>query len=122
MKIYLERKQMKTFLIAGAVVAFTSTAALSQEAGKTLTIDGDVSYSVEKQLFTTEVGPTTSLMGLTIEPRAHMTMDNDLDFKFIGVSTKATYGLSSNMDVYATITADKDFKYEDINVGVAFSF
>jgi|TARA_R110001606_G_C15243276_1_gene636522 hypothetical protein len=112
---------MKTALIAGAI-ALTSTGAFAQDVAKPLTIDGDIAYSVEKKMFDVEVGPTTSLMGLTIAPRAHMTLDTDMDYNFTGVSTKATYGLSSNLDLYGKINASKNFKYEDITIGVAFSF
>ncbi len=113
---------MKSALIAGAV-ALTATGAFAEDAAqKPLSIDGEVEYSVESKLFTTEVGPTLGIMGLTIAPRAHMTLDTGMDYNFTGVSTKATYGLSSNLDVFSKISADKNFKYQDITIGVAFSF
>ena len=83
---------------------------------------GQVEYSVEGQKFEMEVGPTMTLGNIGVAPKLLSSVDNDVDFNFEGVELEATFGLSDTLELYGVASADKDFDYEDLKLGVRFQF
>jgi len=115
---------MKTILIAGAI-ALTAMAAHADGVASTspLSIDGDISYSMENKLFSIEAGPTMSVGAIKVAPRVASTLATDgMKFNLTGVSVKGSYDLSSSLNLYSKLSMTKKLKYSDLTVGVAFSF
>lgn len=40
----------------------------------------------------------------------------------IGVEIEGTYGLSDNLELFGEVSADKNLDYQDLKMGVRFSF
>ena len=109
---------MKTLLTA-AIMTLGATAAFADG----FTTNGDIAYSIENDAFAIEVGPTLSMGNVAIEARLNSTMETSgLNFDFTGASLKGIFALSSNLDAYSKLNMDDSLEYDDLQVGIAFSF
>ena len=115
---------MKNLLLATAATFALTTSAFAADLGAGLGFAGDVEYDIEAETTAIEFGPALSMGGFLIEPKAHASADftDGATVDFTGVSAKATYGVTSNVSVYGSVSADKDFKYDTATVGVGFNF
>ncbi len=114
---------MKSLILASAV-ALSATAAQADVISNMpmLGFGGEVAYSVEGSAWAMEVGPDISLGAIGLSSRLKATATNDLSMDFTGVKVEATYGLSPALDLFTAVSASDKFKYEDIKLGVRFSF
>tara|TARA_B110000908_G_scaffold170528_1_gene230363 strand:+ start:449 stop:811 length:363 start_codon:yes stop_codon:yes gene_type:complete len=120
MKNIKRKTQMKKVLTATtAFMTLFATAAFADG----FTTDGDIAYSIETDAFAIEVGPTLSMGNVAIEARLNSTMQTSgFEFDFTGASLKGIVALSSNLDAYSKLNMDNNLEYDDLQVGVAFSF
>lgn len=114
---------MKT-LIAAAVIAVSSTAALAQDAASPLfpvKFGGEVAYDVENAQVDVEVGPSLTLgqFGLSPTVIAHYNADDSV--KWDGIKIEATYEVVPELTVFGNVTS-AEFEYENAQVGVRFQF
>ena len=111
---------MKNILLATAATFALTTSAFAADLG----FAGDVEYDIETEAAALEFGPALSMAGFLVEPKVHAgaTFTNGATVDFTGVSAKATYGVTANVSVYGTVSADKDFKYDTATVGLGFNF
>lgn len=111
---------MKNILLATAATLALTTSAFAADLG----FAGDVEYDIETEATAIEFGPALSMAGFLVEPKMHaaaaFTDGGSVDFT--GVSAKATYGVTANVSVYGTVSANEDFKYDTATVGVGFNF
>ena len=116
---------MKNILLATAATFALTTSAFA-EGGILggLGFAGDVEYDIETEAAALEFGPALSMAGFLVEPKVHAgaTFTDGATVDFTGVSAKATYGVTANVSVYGTVSADKDFKYDTATVGLGFNF
>lgn len=115
---------MKNLLLATAATFALTTSAFAADLGAGLGFAGDVEYDIEAETTAIEFGPSVSLAGFLVEPKMHASADftDGATVDFTGVSAKATYGVTANVSVYGSVSADKDFKYDTATVGVGFNF
>lgn len=105
-----------TLSAAALLVAMSATA---QADG--IKFAGEVAYSLESESFVAEVGPSLNMYGLSIDPRMHTALSGT-DPSFTGTSVELGYGLSESLSAFGKVSTDKDLSYEDLSVGVRFSF
>jgi hypothetical protein len=109
---------MKTLIIATAMVAGLSTASFAEG----LSFGGAAEYQVEAEKFETTIGTRYAMGDITFSPSVTASYTNADKFTIDGVDFTASYTLTENLAVYGKVEADKDFKYEEATVGVAFNF
>jgi len=113
---------MKTTILATAF-ALVATGAIAEETSMFhIGAAGEVEYSVENENFAMEVGPTFTLGKIGVAPKLLTSVDTALDFSMVGVEIEGTYGLSNNLELFGEISTDKNLGYEDLKMGVRFSF
>lgn len=114
---------MKSVILA-SVVALSTSAVHADVINNMpmLGFGGEVEYSVEGSAWAMEVGPDISLGAIGVSSRLQATATNELSMDFTGVEVEASYGLTPSLDLYSAISTSDKFKYEDIKIGVRFSF
>ena len=113
---------MKTTILATAF-ALAATGALAEETSMFhIGAAGEVEYSVENESFAMEVGPTMTLGAIGVAPKLLTSVDTGMDFSMVGVEIEGTYGLSDNLELFGEVSADKNLDYQDLKMGVRFSF
>tara|TARA_B110000977_G_scaffold5760_1_gene8108 strand:+ start:227 stop:583 length:357 start_codon:yes stop_codon:yes gene_type:complete len=118
---------MKTTILAMKTTILATTFALAAsgafaEGLLNIGAAGEVEYSVEGEAFAMEVGPTMTIGNIGVAPKLLTSMDSSLDLSMVGVEVEATYGLSNNLQLFGEVSADKDFDYQDLKMGVRFQF
>ena len=117
---------MKTTILAMKTTILATTFALAASGafaeGLNIGAAGEVEYSVEGEAFAMEVGPTMTIGNIGVAPKLLTSMDSSLDLSMLGVEVEATYGLSNNLQLFGEVSADKDFDYQDLKMGVRFQF
>jgi len=111
---------MKAITISAAALLVAMSASAQAE-GLGLKFAGEVAYSLESESFVAEVGPSLNMYGLSIDPRMHTALSGT-DPSFTGTSVELGYGLSESLSAFGKVSTDEDLSYEDLSVGVRFSF
>ena len=112
---------MKTLIVAAAI-AFTSTAALAQEASLLpVPVLGEVGWDVENETLGMEVGTELSLGGFGIAPSIIGHYNSADSVAWDGLKVEGTYGVGRNLTLFGNVTTN-EFKYENATVGVRFNF
>jgi len=114
---------MKKTILASALVVATATAAHA-EGGLMSSIKPDASleYAMEAEKWSGDMGVTASVFGLSVRPALDFSYKNGDSMTFDGAEIKGTMPLSTGLSAYSTLNLTNKFKYNDITVGVAFSF
>jgi len=114
---------MKKIILASALVVATATAAHA-EGGLMSSIKPDASleYAFDASKWSGDMGVTASVYGLSIRPALDFSYKNGDSMTFDGAEIKGTMPLSQGLSAYSTLSLTNKFKYNDVSVGVAFSF
>jgi hypothetical protein len=114
---------MKSLILASALVAVTAVSAHA-EGGIMSSIkpDASVEYAVKAKTWSGDVGVTASIMGISIRPAMDWSYSSGNSIAISGSSIKGTMPLMSGVSAYSKLSLTNGFKYDDVSVGVAFSF
>lgn len=110
---------MKTLLIAAATAA--TLAAASAASANDLAFVGGLEYMTEAKIIETSAGVEYSINGFTISPLLTVN-DSTGSFGLSAVELTVGYTVNPNINVYATVSGDRNFNYSEATLGVAFRF
>ena len=109
---------MKNLALAAITVFGLSTAAYADG----LSFGGSVEYQVEAEKFEATIGTAVSMGAITLSPEVTAYYTEAEDISFDGMDLTASYMMSATTELYATVETDADLEYEEVSVGVAFTF
>lgn len=115
---------MKNIIIATAILALTSTAALAADLGNGFSLGAEINvdYNVTAD---TEVDFTaTPEFGYAVAD-FEITVATDIDLRdveFVGFDIEATYQMTPALELYTNVSTDDDLDFGDVYVGATLSF
>jgi hypothetical protein len=119
MKIIKRNTNMKTLVIAAATAA--TLAAASAASANDLAFVGGLEYAAEAKVFEATAGVEYTYQSFTFTPLLTLN-DSTGSFDLNSVELTVGYTVNPNINVYATVSADRNFNYSEATLGVAFRF
>jgi len=115
---------MKSLILASAIVAVTAISAHAEGGSlmSSLKPDASVEYAMKAKAWSGDVGITASVAGITVRPAMDWSYSSGNSIAISGSSVKATMPLAGGMSAYSKLSLTNKFKYNDVTVGIAFSF
>jgi len=118
---------MKTFFITSTI--FTLSTSFLYAEGlpknnflKSIKPDAKVEYALKAKEWSGDVGVTANIMGLSIRPALAWSHTSVNSLGITGTTVTSTMPLNNNVSVYSEISLDKSFKYDDISIGMSYTF
>lgn len=112
---------MKKLITASAILA-ASTVALSAEVSNPLIPDASVEYAFKTQSWKGDVGMTASFSSMSVRPSLDWSYSSSGSIDVDGAKVTSTLPLHSNLSVYSELSLDSGMKYNDISVGLSYTF
>ena len=115
---------MKSLILASAIVAVTAISAHAEGGGLLSSIKpvASVEYAVKAKAWSGDVGVTASIMGITVRPAMDWSYSSGNSIAISGSSIKGTMPISGGLSAYSKLSLTNKFKYDDVTIGMAFSF
>ena len=108
---------MKTLLLA-TTIAMASTAAYADGLG----FNGYGEYAMEAESFEFGAGATYGVDSFEFYVETVFVKPNGAELDFTEATFGVAYAINDNANVYAEVTTDSDFDYDEAVIGLAFQF
>ena len=117
---------MKSFILASAVT-LSASAVQADDTIPNLNlpeigVGGELEYSIENSELAMEVGPDISLGDINLSSRLQAIATDEISVDFTGIEVEGSYSIIPAVDLYSTISTTDELKYDDVKIGVRFSF
>lgn len=79
-------------------------------------------YEFEAETFTTKAGVSYGIDRLTFSTFVEIADTPATDLRFEGMDFRVDYAITDNVTTFGAVETDRDFRYEEATIGVAWFF
>jgi len=109
---------MKKLVLISALIGGLSSAAYAD-----MGISTSAAYKVEAEKWSSSVSYTKLAMaGISIVPSIDFEYYDNHPGLFTGANISTSYSISDSLSVISSLGLDKDWEYDELKVGLGFSF
>lgn len=116
---------MRNIIFGSAILAASAVALSAEVADKSpspLVPDASVEYAFGTQLWKGDIGMTASFSSMSIRPSVDWSYAGSGSVGLDGAKVTSTLPIDSNLSVYSELSLDSDMKYNDVSVGLTYTF
>ena len=116
---------MRNIIFGSAILAASAVALSAEVADKSpspLVPDASVEYAFGTQLWKGDIGMTASFSSMSVRPSLDWSYSSSGSIDVDGAKVTSTMPLHSNLSVYSELSLDSGMKYNDISVGLSYTF
>lgn len=115
---------MKKILLATTILAMTTVSAMAADLGYGFSAGADINAEYNVTAGGNVALTATPTLGYTLAS-IDLTISTDIDMSdvyFVGLDLEASYDLNKNLNLYANVSTDENFKFGDLIIGATVSF